>query len=326
MLLISLVATLIIFLVFLAIYNYVTQSSAQVSQRVKRIGQVNRQRVTSSSKGDNFWADFSKSPVSTWAKAGADRFGKFFPKKAWFDMHAERAGLPVTGSEYATITFFGGLFWFFMMLLASGDIVRGALLCIAWWLIVSYYLYHLGAKRMKLFNDQLGDAIVMMSNAVRAGFTFQQAMDIVSREMNDPIATEFSRAINEIQLGVPLEDALNSISRRISSDDFDLIATAVVIQRQVGGNLTHILDTVGNTIRDRIRLQGEIRTLTAEGIMSGWIVGLMPFLVSGFMLMINKHYFDALLQESLGRMLLVFSLVSELIGALIIKKIVDVRI
>lgn len=326
MLLISLVATLIIFLVFLAIYNYVTQSSAQVSQRVKRIGQVNRQRVTSSSKGDNFWADFSKSPVSTWAKAGADRFGRFFPKKAWFDMHAERAGLPVTGSEYATITFFGGLFWFFMMLLASGDIVRGALLCVAWWLVVSYYLYHLGAKRMKLFNDQLGDAIVMMSNAVRAGFTFQQAMDIVSREMNDPIATEFSRAINEIQLGVPLEEALGSISKRISSDDFDLIATAVVIQRQVGGNLTHILDTVGNTIRDRIRLQGEIRTLTAEGIMSGWIIGLMPFLVSGLMLMINKHYFDALIEEDIGRVLLCFSLISECIGALIIKKIVDVRI
>lgn len=326
MLMISLVATLIIFLVFLAIYNYVTQSSAQVSQRVKRIGQVNRQRVTSSSKGDNFWADFSKSPVSTWAKAGADRFGKFFPKKAWFDMHVERAGLPVTGSEYATITFFGGLFWFFMMILASGDIVRALVICVAWWLIVSYYLYHLGAKRMKLFNDQLGDAIVMMSNAVRAGFTFQQAMDIVSREMNDPIATEFSRAINEIQLGVPLEDALNSISRRISSDDFDLIATAVVIQRQVGGNLTHILETVGNTIRDRIRLQGEIRTLTAEGIMSGWIVGLMPFLVSGLLLMINKHYFDALLQESFGRVLLIFSLVSELIGAFIIKNIVDVRI
>ncbi len=325
MLLISLVAALVIFLVFLAIYNYTTQSSAQVSQRVKRIGQVNRQRA-STRGGDSFWEDFTKSPVSTWARAGADRFGKFFPKKAWFEMHTERAGLPVTGGEYATITFFGGLFWFFMMILASGDIVRGALLCIAWWLIVSYYLYHLGAKRMKLFNDQLGDAIVMMSNAVRAGFTFQQAMDIVSREMNDPIATEFSRAINEVQLGVPLEEALNSISKRISSDDFDLIATAVVIQRQVGGNLTHILDTVGNTIRDRIRLQGEIRALTAEGIMSGWIVGLMPFLVSALMLMINKHYFDALLQEDFGRVLLIFSLVSELIGAFIIKKIVDVRI
>lgn len=325
MLLISLVAALVIFLVFLAIYNYTTQSSAQVSRRVKRIGQVNRQRA-STHGGDSFWEDFTKSPVSTWARAGADRFGKFFPKKAWFEMHTERAGLPVTGGEYATITFFGGLFWFFMMLLASGDIVRGALLCIAWWLIVSYYLYRLGAKRMKLFNDQLGDAIVMMSNAVRAGFTFQQAMDIVSREMNDPIATEFSRAINEVQLGVPLEEALNSISKRISSDDFDLIATAVVIQRQVGGNLTHILDTVGNTIRDRIRLQGEIRTLTAEGIMSGWIVGLMPFLVSGLMLMINKHYFDALIQEDFGRVLLIFSLVSELIGAFIIKKIVDVRI
>lgn len=326
MLLISLVVTLIIFLVFLAIYNYVTQSSAQVSQRVKRIGQVNRQRVTSSRKGDNFWADFSKSPVSTWAKAGADRFGRFFPKKAWFDMHAERAGLPVTGSEYATITFFGGLFWFFMMILASGNIVRAFVICVAWWLIVSYYLYHLGAKRMKLFNDQLGDAIVMMSNAVRAGFTFQQAMDIVSREMNDPIATEFSRAINEVQLGVPLEEALNAITRRITSDDFDLVATAVVIQRQVGGNLTHILDTVGNTIRERIKLKGEIKALTAEGITSGWVVGLLPIFLSGLLLAINPHYFDGLLREDFGKLLFVGSIISEIIGGLIIKKLVDVRI
>lgn len=325
MLLISLVAALVIFLVFLAIYNYTTQSSAQVSRRVKRIGQVNRQRA-STHGGDSFWEDFTKSPVSTWARAGADRFGKFFPKKAWFEMHTERAGLPVTGGEYATITFFGGLFWFFMMLLASGDIVRGALLCIAWWLIVSYYLYHLGAKRMKLFNDQLGDAIVMMSNAVRAGFTFQQAMDIVSREMNDPIATEFSRAINEIQLGVPLEDALNAITRRITSDDFDLVATAVVIQRQVGGNLTHILDTVGNTIRERIKLKGEIKALTAEGITSGWVVGLLPIALSGLLVMVNPHYFDGLLREDFGKVLLVASLISEVIGALIIKKLVDVRI
>ena len=325
MLLISLVATLVIFLVFLAIYNYATQSSAHVSQRVRRIGQVNRLR-TSSSGGDDFWEDITKSPMSAWARVGADRFGKFFPKKAWFEKHVERAGLPVTGGEYSTITFFGGLFWFCMMLLSSGNMVRAVVICVAWWLIASYYLYHLGAKRMKLFNDQLGDAIVMMSNAVRAGFTFQQAMDVVSKEMNAPIATEFGRAINEVQLGVPLEEALNAISKRITSDDFDLIATAVIIQRQVGGNLTHILDTVGNTIRERIKLKGEIKALTAEGVTSGWVVGLLPIALSGLLLMINPRYFDGLLREDFGRLLFIGSLISEIIGGLIIKKMVDVRI
>lgn len=325
MLLISLVAALVIFLVFLAIYNYTTQSSAQVSRRVKRIGQVNRQRA-STHGGDSFWEDFTKSPVSTWARAGADRFGKFFPKKAWFEMHTERAGLPVTGGEYSTITFFGGLFWFCMMLLSSGNMVRAVVICVAWWLIASYYLYHLGAKRMKLFNDQLGDAIVMMSNAVRAGFTFQQAMDIVSREMNAPIATEFGRAINEVQLGVPLEEALNAISKRITSDDFDLIATAVIIQRQVGGNLTHILDTVGTTIRERIRLKGEIKALTADGIASGLVVGLLPVFLSGLLLMLNPKYFDGLIKEDFGKALIIFSIISEIIGGLIIKKLVDVKV
>ena len=119
---------------------------------------------------------------------------------------------------------------------------------------------------------------------------------------------------------------MNSISRRISSDDFDLIATAVVIQRQVGGNLTHILDTVGNTIRERIKLKGEIRTLTAEGVSSGWVVGLLPIALSSLLLMMNPHYFDGLLREDFGKILFIGSIVSEIVGALIIKKMVNVRI
>ena len=144
--------------------------------------------------------------------------------------------------------------------------------------------------------------------------------------MNAPIATEFGRAINEVQLGVPLEEALNAISKRITSDDFDLIATAVIIQRQVGGNLTHILDTVGNTIRERIKLKGEIKALTAEGVTSGWVVGLLPIALSGLLLMINPRYFDGLLSEDFGKLLFIGSIISEIIGGLIIKKMVDVRI
>lgn len=325
MLLISIVAAMIIFLVFLAIYNSMNAGSVQISQRVRRIGEINRQRALSGGNG-GFWDDFNSSRVSSWARAGADRFGRFFPKRAWFDLQVERAALPVTGGEYATITFFGGLFWFFMMLIVNGSIVRSAVICVAWWLCASFYLCNLGQKRMKAFNAQLGDAIVMMSNAVKAGFTFQQAMDIVSKEMNDPISGEFTRAINEVQLGVPLEDALNGISKRITSDDFDLVATAVIIQRQVGGNLTHILDTVGQTIRERIKLNGEIKSLTAEGIMSGWIIGLLPVALAGFFLMLDPHYFDEFLQASFGKTLVIVALVSEIIGGLIINKIVNVRI
>lgn len=103
MLLISLVAAMVIFLVFLAIYNSMTEGSAQVSQRVRRIGAVNHQRARSGDGG--FWDDFNSSRVSTWARAGANRFGKFFPKREWFELQVERAALPVTGGEYATITF-----------------------------------------------------------------------------------------------------------------------------------------------------------------------------------------------------------------------------
>ena len=322
MLWISIVATLVLFLLMLAVYNALTGSSAKVSQRVRRIGETNHRRASTG----YFWEDLSQSGVSTWAKSGADRFGKFFPKKAWFDAQADRAGLPITGSEYSMLILVSGLVGFVLVFIGSFNIIRASIICICWWLITSYYLYHMGQKRIKDFNAQLGDAIVMMSNAVRAGFTFQQAMDIVVKEMPAPISVEFGRAINEVQLGIPLEEALSGICRRVTSDDFDLISTAVIIQRQVGGNLTTILDTVGQTIRERIKLKGEIRQLTAEGIASGWLIGLMPFAMAAFMVWNDPKYFDGMLALPIGKYILGGAVVSELIGALIIKKLLDVRI
>jgi tight adherence protein B len=323
MLLISVLAAAVIFLLLLALYNVATTGRAQVSRRVRRIGENQRQR---SGGSGGFWEELARSGMSAWAKNGANRYGKFFPKRAWFDLQAERSGLPVTGSEYSMLIFSTALASFALVFLLTFNFVRAAIIALLWCGMTSYYLYHMGQKRIKAFNAQLGDAIMMMSNAVRAGFTFQQAMDIVAKEMAAPISVEFGRALNESKLGIPLEEALAGISKRVTSDDFDLIATAVVIQRQVGGNLTQILETVGQTIRERIKLKGEIRQLTAEGIASGWLIGLMPILLAAFMLYTDPKYFDGMLELRLGKYILIGAVVSEGIGALIIKKLIDIRI
>lgn len=325
MFLIALLATVIVFLLCLAIYNYANKNTIKVSQRMQRIAQANRRAAVLKHNG-GFWDDFTNSPVSTWAKAGADRFASFFPREGWFNLHVQQAGLPISGAEYITLIVGSAFFWAFLVFLGSFKITVALAYFVGWLLVTSIYLKWKAAKRMQAFSNQLGDGIVMMSNAIKAGFTFQQAMDIVAKEMPDPISTEFARAINEVQLGVTLEDALNNICKRVNNDDFDLICMAVVIQRQVGGNLSRILDNVGTTIRDRIKLKGEIKALTAEGILSGWVIGLLPILVGAFCYAMNPHYFDDMLKKDFGRYMIAGCAVSEIIGGFIISRIVKVRI
>lgn len=179
---------------------------------------------------------------------------------------------------------------------------------------------------MKAFTNQLGDAVAMLSNAIKSGFTFQQAMDVVAKELKGPISEEFTRALNEVKLGITLEEALEGICNRVRNDDFEMVAMAVVIQRQVGGNLSQILDTVGETIRDRIKLKGEIKTLTAEGVVSGWAIGLLPIAVGGVCMAMNPNYFKGMWESEFGKYILGLCIASEIVGGLIIKWIINVKV
>jgi tight adherence protein B len=163
-----------------------------------------------------------------------------------------------------------------------------------------------------------------MSNALRAGFSFMQAMDMVGREMPDPISKEFSRTYREISLGAITEEALQKMVKRVSSDDLDLLVTAVLIQRQVGGNLAEVLDNISHTIRERIRIKGEIRTLTAQGRISGLIIGIIPPCLIVLLLLINPSYMQPLLYTQLGWMMLAAGACTEFIGILLIKKIISI--
>jgi tight adherence protein B len=132
------------------------------------------------------------------------------------------------------------------------------------------------SARIRKFDDQLGDMLNLMVNGLRAGYSTMQAMEAVSRELPTPISDEFHRIVQEMQIGIPMEKALENLLRRIPSEDLDFVITAINVQREVGGNLSEILDTISFTIRERVRIKGEIRVMTANVRASGTILSLIP--------------------------------------------------
>lgn len=182
------------------------------------------------------------------------------------------------------------------------------------------------SKKSKLFNDQLSDTLTLISNSLKAGYSFLQAMDVVSREMPAPISQEFGRALKEANLGVPVEEALVQITKRIESEDLDLVLTAVIIQRQVGGNLAAILDNITETIRERVRIQGEIRTLTAQGKISGIVITCLPVALGLYLYLTSPKYINILFTHPLGLLMLGIAFFSQIIGGFLIYKIVNIKV
>lgn len=181
-------------------------------------------------------------------------------------------------------------------------------------------------RRIKAFNNQLGDTIVLLSNALKAGYSFAQAMATIAKSSSPPMADEFARAVREMNLGVSVDDALAHMVKRIESEDFDLMVTAVQIHRVVGGNLAEILDTIAYTIRERIRIQGEIRTLTAQARASGYIITGLPFALSLLLTFLSPSYIMPLFHEPLGWILIGTGLFSIAVGYGIISKITNIEV
>lgn len=180
-------------------------------------------------------------------------------------------------------------------------------------------------SRKEKFNNQLGDVLMLLSNSLRAGFTFEQALYNVAKDLPDPIGTEFMKIVRDVELGERLEKAMEDVAERMDSKDMELINTAVSIQKQVGGNLANILDNVSNTIMDRIIIKKKINTLTAQGRISGLIISLLPIVLAILISIINPEYMEPMFNTTYGYVLLCLSVVMELLGFLIIRKIIDVE-
>ncbi len=188
-----------------------------------------------------------------------------------------------------------------------------------------FYIKIKKGKRIKAFEAQLGDTLIMMCNGLRSGFSFQQAMENVASDMPAPIGIEFGRVCNEIKYGATMEEALNNMVDRVKSPDLMLVVSAVLIQRTTGGNLSEILTTISETIRDRIKIKGEINSITAQGRMSGMIIGALPICIAVVLMVVNPDYMQTFFNTSAGNIMLVVSVVMEIIGFFAIRKVVTIE-
>jgi tight adherence protein B len=216
-------------------------------------------------------------------------------------------------------------------LFASPIIWIGGLL-LGYWL-PKFWLGRRKGKRLKAFNTNLADTIMLLANSLRAGSSFLQAVEMIVRESRPPISTEFARVIREVNLGLPLDEALANLQRRVRSDDLDLMTTAIAIHHTVGGNLAEILDSIAFTIRERVRIKGEIKTLTAQQRMSGYVVGFLPIALVLLLSVIAPTFMAPMLQkppELLGLPAGMFILAGGgfmmLIGFILIRRIVDIEV
>jgi tight adherence protein B len=196
-----------------------------------------------------------------------------------------------------------------------------------------FYLKRRQAKRLKAFADQLPDTITLLANALRAGSSFLQGIELVTREARPPISEEFERVVREMQLGVALQPALNNLVRRVASEDLELMVTAIQIQSQVGGNLATVLDAIAHTIRERIRIKVEIQTLTAMQRYSGYVITLLPVGLAGILFLISPNYISAMFSRPpamlglpMGVVFFIVGLISMGIGYLFIRRIVDIKV
>jgi len=240
------------------------------------------------------------------------------------DRQLIKADIPLKGEEFLSILLISDILLPLLLYSVTASTIK-VLLTAAIVLVLPFFMINVaGKKRLKNFDEQIVDALSIISNSVRSGFSFLQAMDMVKREMPSPISTEFGRTLREINLGMSTEEALSNLNSRIESKDMDMAITAILVQRRVGGNLAEVLDNISDTIRERIRIKREIKTLTAQGRISGIIIGLLPFALCLILLVVNPDYILLLFTDPVGIAMLCSVFFMEIIGLLLINKIIKV--
>jgi len=237
-----------------------------------------------------------------------------------------KAGVMMRAEEYIGLTLLTGVAFYTIFFLLSDAILLGLLGGLIGLSVPGVIVNSKKKKRSMTMTDQLPEALNIISNGLRAGFSFTQAVGVVVREMEGPLTVEFSRLLRENRLGKPLDDALHDLLGRIENDDLEMLITALLIQRHVGGNLAEVLDSISHTIRERVRVKGEIKTLTAEGRLSAIILSGLPVVMAILLSFLNPGYLVTLIEEPIGIFMIVAAVVMQIIGVFIIRKIVAIDV
>ena len=241
-----------------------------------------------------------------------------------------KADIPLKANEFVAIQFLAVMIAMMIGTIILKNLGLAIVLAVAAYFVPLVWVAIVRAKRKQAFNDQILDTLIMIANGLKAGYSFLQALEMVSKESLPPMSKELKRVLKENSLGMNLEETLMALNNRVESEDWDLVTTVVLIQRQVGGNLAEVLEKIGKTIRERMRIKGDIQTKTAQAKVSGLLVAALPFGLGLMIYVLNPTFMMKLFTFKMGWFrgwfLVIGGLIWEAIGMLIIKKIVDIEV
>lgn len=250
-------------------------------------------------------------------------------RAARWEREIEQAGLKLRVGEYVLGRALVALAAAFVVLAIGRS---GAALVVALpaagiaFMLPAYWLRHLGGRRTGQVSKQLPEAVTLIASAMKAGFAFQYGIGMVAEQMEPPTSEEFARVMADLNVGASVEEALYAMLARVDSEDMNLVVTAVLIQRQSGGNLAEILETVGETMRERERLTGEVKTMTAQQRFSGTVLTLWPVAILALFSLVNWHQTKLLFTTNIGLVLISAAAVGQLLGYYTIRRILDIDI
>ncbi|MBB1052926.1 type II secretion system protein F [Dietzia sp. B44] len=236
----------------------------------------------------------------------------------------ERAGVKMGLQDFVFLVGVAAVVTFALGLVAVGP-VTGLFLAALTPIGAKFALDIRASRRRAAFADQLDDSLQLMASSLRAGHSLLQALASVAREAEEPTSEEFARIINETRVGRDLAPALEETARRMGSEDFEWVTQAIAINREVGGNLAEVLDGVGHTIRERNQIRRQVKALAAEGKLSAYVLMALPFGIGGFLFVSNPEYISKFTEGLLGYTLIGVSVVLLVVGALWLRKVVNIR-
>lgn len=237
-----------------------------------------------------------------------------------------KAGVPMKAEEMIALNVIFGLGVTGIGVTIFPNLISGIIFGLLSFSAPIMWVNHLQHQRTKKVENQLLDAILLLANSLRAGHSFLQALDLVARESPPLLSTEFNQVIRETKVGMSMEESLTNLTKRLESKELELVVTGVLIQRQVGGNLAEVLDTVAETISKRIKTRAKIRTLTAQGRLSAWILSLLPFGLAAMIFTFNPNYSRIMLKEPLGVAMLLGGGIMMVLGILVLRKVVSIDV
>lgn len=243
-----------------------------------------------------------------------------------FTMQIESADMPIAANEFLLIWGCTTLIPPILVALFMQNTISAIGVGIIGFMLPYIYFVKKRSDKRNKFAMQLGDALLTICNGLRSGFSFQQAMRSVAKDMMPPISTEFQKALNEIDYGMTQEEALKRMYGRLQNEDLKMLISALAIAEKTGGNLSDVLYTISNTVQNRIKIRQEVKTLSAQGKMSSIIIGALPIVICLIMMVMNPTYIETLTNTDTGRLLLIIAAVMEGIGFFVMNKITDVKL